>query len=274
MVGPRRCGKGTIARILTTLLGRPNVAGPTLSSLSGEFGLQPLIGKPLAIVADARFSAKNTSSIVIERLLSISGEDTLTVNRKNREHWTGTLSTRLHILTNELPRLNDASSAIVSRMLLLNLSRSWLGKEDRTLEGRVRRELSGILNWSLVGLHRLIVENGNRFTVLASAEDAMLAMEDMASPVGAFVREMCTIDPNAEIRVDELYAQYKIWAEHSGHERKSRAVFGRDLRAVNPAIRKTRPGNDETRNHVYAGIRLSANCVAGEFRPSPDDIAF
>jgi hypothetical protein len=40
-------------------VGDDNVAGPTLSSLGGEFGLQPLIGKPLAVVSDARFSGRD-----------------------------------------------------------------------------------------------------------------------------------------------------------------------------------------------------------------------
>ena len=56
IVGPTRGGKGTIARILGKLIGPANVAGPTLSSLSGDFGLAPLIGKPLAVISDARLS--------------------------------------------------------------------------------------------------------------------------------------------------------------------------------------------------------------------------
>src|SRR6185436_21188349 len=68
-----------------------------------------------------------------ERLLSISGEDTLTVNRKYRDQWTGKLPSRLHVISNELPRLGDASTAVVGRIILLLLTRSWLGKEDHEL---------------------------------------------------------------------------------------------------------------------------------------------
>src|SRR5262245_9364172 len=46
VVGPRRSGKGTIARVLTALVGRDSVANPTLASLQTTFGLAPLIGKP------------------------------------------------------------------------------------------------------------------------------------------------------------------------------------------------------------------------------------
>jgi putative DNA primase/helicase len=51
MVGPTRGGKGAIARILSSLVGMPNVAGPTLNSLSGDFGLAPLIGNTQSLKA-------------------------------------------------------------------------------------------------------------------------------------------------------------------------------------------------------------------------------
>jgi hypothetical protein len=59
MVGSTRGGKGAIARVLSALVGRQNVAGPTLNSLGGDFGVAPLIRKPLAIISDARFVGKN-----------------------------------------------------------------------------------------------------------------------------------------------------------------------------------------------------------------------
>ena len=172
----------------------------TLNSVGGEFGLAPLIGKTLAIISDARFVSKN-GNIVVERLLSISGEDTLTVNRKYRDQWSGKLPCRLHVISNELPRLGDASTAIVGRVVLLLLSNSWLGKEDHGLEPALQGELAGILNWALAGLQRLTVENGNRFTWLASAEEAITTLRDLASPVAAFVREKCETGPDRQITV-------------------------------------------------------------------------
>ena len=75
LVGPMRSGKGTIGRVLTGLLGAHNVAAPTLASLSQNFGLQVLVGKPLALISDARLSNRSDGTVAVERLLSISGED-------------------------------------------------------------------------------------------------------------------------------------------------------------------------------------------------------
>jgi putative DNA primase/helicase len=256
MVGPTRGGKGVIARMLTALIGRQNVAGPTLNSLGGDFGLAPLIGKPLAIISDARFVGRN-SNVVVERLLSISGEDTLTVNRKYRDQWTGKLPTRLHVISNELPRLGDASTAVVGRIVLLLLTRSWLGKEDHELERRLDQELPGILNWSLAGLERLTTNNC--FTRLTSSDEAITTMRDLASPVGAFVREKCEVGADRQTDVDLLFTEYKAWCADNEHPKASKHLFGRDLRAAVPSVRKVRPRDGGDRHHVYVGVSLRGN---------------
>jgi putative DNA primase/helicase len=258
IIGPTRGGKGVIARILTALIGKDNVAGPTLNSLSGEFGLAPLIGKSLAIISDARFGGRD-GSVVVERLLSISGEDTLTVNRKYRDQWTGKLPCRLHIISNELPRLDDASAAVIGRLVLLQLTASWLGREDKTLEKKLSGELSGVLNWSLAGLQRLAA-NGNAFTALPSADHAVEQMRDLASPVAAFVREDCVVGRDYEIKVTVLYAAFKAWADVNGQLKKSKTVFGRDLAAAIPLVGRSQQRRDKAdpsiRYRVYCGITL------------------
>ncbi len=133
LVGPKRSGKGTIARVIRGLIGAENIAGPTLSSLGMNFGLWPLLGKSVAMIQDARLSGRTDAAAVTERLLSISGEDALTIDRKNLPPVTARLTARFMLLTNELPKLGDASGALPGRMILLRLTRSWFGKEDTAL---------------------------------------------------------------------------------------------------------------------------------------------
>jgi putative DNA primase/helicase len=175
-----------------------------LSSLTGDFGLAPLLGKTLAVVSDARLNGKG-AHVVVERLLSISGEDTLTVNRKYRDQWTGKLPCRLMLCSNELPQLGDASMAIAGRFVPLLLSRSWYGEEDLELEDRLRTELPGILNWALDGLEQLT--RRGRFTRPDAADDTIQTLQDLASPVAAFVRDLCIKGPDESVPVDDLYKQ-------------------------------------------------------------------
>lgn len=255
LVGPTRGGKGTIVRVLTMLVGSLNVAGPTLSSLATNFGLAPLIGKPLAVISDARLGGNNVHQVV-ERLLSISGEDTLTVDRKFREPWTGRIGARIVILSNELPNFGDASGAIVGRFVALVLTKSWLGREDTGLERALAAEAPGILNWALAGLARLDLQG--RFTEPTSSIEATVTMRDTASPTSAFVRDKCEIGPNCEVAVDEIWAAWKAWAEDNGLTRPgTKQGFGRNLRAVVPGMRVVRPrSGDDDRHRVYSGLKL------------------
>jgi putative DNA primase/helicase len=198
--------------------------------------------------------------VVVERLLSVSGEDTLTVNRKYRDQWTGKLPSRFMVCSNELPQLGDASAAIAGRFVALLLTRSWLGREDRTLEPALQAELPGILNWALDGLERL--EARGSFTRPASTDETIVALQDLASPVAAFIRDRCELGAELEVAIDDLYAAWRCWAEDNGHPKSSKQVFGRDLKAAAPRIRVRRPGTAEDRQRVYSGIAL---------KPPPDE---
>ena len=63
------------------------------------------------------------TNVIVERLLSISGEDWLTIDRKFKEPWSGKLNTRFVVVSNELPRFGDASGAIANRFVVLSLRR-------------------------------------------------------------------------------------------------------------------------------------------------------
>ncbi|MFF6990491.1 phage/plasmid primase, P4 family [Streptomyces sp. NPDC010273] len=259
IVGPSRSGKGTIARVLKTLVGKENLAGPTLAGLGTNFGLSTLIGKPLAVISDARLSG-NDNSQVVERLLTISGEDTIDVDRKYREVWTGKLPTRLMLLSNELPHFGDSSGVIAKRFVLLSMRVSWLGKEDPTLIDRLIAEMPGILNWALDGLARL--QRTGRITEPTSSREAVTTMQDTASPTSAFVRERCTTGPTCSVPVDALWTVWREWAEDNGVRAGTKQIFGRNLLSVVPQLALTRPRDDGARIRTYTGLAL---------RPTADD---
>jgi putative DNA primase/helicase len=261
-VGPKRSGKGTIGRVLTGLLGPHNTAAPTLSGLTTNFGLSPLVGKPLAIISDARLGTRVDSMVAVERLLSISGEDTLTIDRKYRDPWTGRLPTRFLILTNEIPKFTDSSGALASRFVLLVLDRSFYGHEDPTLTETLLADAPGIFNWALEGLDRLL--DRGYFAQPESAREALRHLEDLSSPVGAFVRDICVVGPAYEVDKNDLFDHWKMWCEDEGRSRAgTKAVFVRDLRAAVPGLVPVRPRDGDRRRRVLQGIDLAERHPSG-----------
>ena len=255
IIGSPRSGKGTIGRVLRDLLGHFNVAGPTLSSLSGDFGLQPLLNQMLALISDARLNGKMNNSIIIERLLSISGEDPLTINRKFLSPITVQLSTRIMMMSNELPDMKDPSGAIAKRYLLLTLKKSWLGQEDISLLARLKPDLPGILLWALQGLARL--EERGYFLQPSSSSQTVEELEAMTSPIKAFISERCVVSPNVRIAVTDLFEAWRDWCTCTGYQYPGNAQsFGKNLRAAFPDIEITRPQEGLTRERYYKGIEL------------------
>jgi putative DNA primase/helicase len=260
VVGPKRGGKGTLGRVMTGLLGPHNVAAPTLASLATNFGLSPLIGKPLALISDARLSTRADSKIVVERLLSISGEDSLTIDRKYRDPWTGRLPTRFLILSNELPKLSDASGALASRFVLLVLQRSFYGHENPHLTGALLAEAPAIFNWALEGLDRLLARG--YFVNPASGAEAIQQMEDLSSPIGAFVRDRCLVRRDLSVDREALWTAWKSWCTGTNTRLGTKAILGRDLHAAVPTLKVVRPRQDGDRVYRYDGVGLCDQYIA------------
>ncbi|MFM9972604.1 MAG: phage/plasmid primase, P4 family [Burkholderiales bacterium] len=257
LLGPIRSGKGTIIRLLQALLGKVNTASPTLGSLAQPFGLAPLLGKLLAVISDVRLSGRMDIATVVENLLRISGEDAVTIPRKYLPDITTTLSTRVMLVSNEVPWFTDGSAAIASRFLILETTRSFFDQEDVHLTAALIEELPGVFLWALDGLDRL--RERGRFVQPAGGVEVRDQMGLLASPVRAFF-DSCVDqgDPAAETVVGDLYAAWKRWSETNGYKHAGSAqTFGRDLRAAFPRVRVVQhrvPGGSTVR--CYAGVRL------------------
>lgn len=261
IIGPLRSGKGTITRTLRALVGEANVAAPTLSKLaSGEFGMQSLIGKTVCVCPESRLTGRADSQAIVERLLSISGEDPQCIGRKHLEDWHGTLRARFVLLGNELPRLGDYSGALPGRLIVLKLDQSFHGKEDLTLGERILAELPSILLWSIRGWHRL--QERGRFAQPKAGQALLNEFEQLSNPIGAFVAERCLVGQHEDVAVQDLYKAWKQWCEENGRDHPGDVQgFARNLRTVLPRIETTQ-GTGNGRHRRFLGLRI---------KPSDDD---
>jgi putative DNA primase/helicase len=254
-VGPKRSGRGTIGRLIRSLLGPNNVVGLSLSGLSSNFGLSPLIGKPVGIVGEARISRQSDTAAIVERLLSISGEDAQTIDRKHLPPWAGRLPTRLMIFANELPRLPDQSEALASRYIMFRFVESFIGREDLHLIDKLRSELPGILLWAIDGWKRL--RDRGRFVQPASGTSLLNEVRDINSPVGAFVRERCKVGAGFKIQVGELFRAWCDWCATNRLAPGDVGTFGRNLRTVIPSV-NTKQQRARQKSYVrsFQGVAL------------------
>lgn len=258
MIGPPRSGKGTIIWVLARLLGgNERISYPTLKSLSGSFGLAPLLGKRFGVVSDAHESGDTRA--LVELLLMISGEDPVNVNRKNMAEISGMrLGVRFAMLSNTVLDLRDVSGALPNRFAPTRFTESFLGREDLTLKATLEPELPGILNLALDGLDRLRA-NGGKFTMSAASAQLLNQMIEMAAPDREFFETRCVVDlkdDNLRVTKQDLYSAYESWALANGRKVVPYNKFSSIVTATFPSIRDGKPVVDGRQKASWFGIRL------------------
>jgi P4 family phage/plasmid primase-like protien len=268
IIGPRRCGKGTIGRVLVALIGKHNCGSPTLADLAEPFELEPLIGKLVALISDANLSGKDNQAAVVEVLKAITGEDARNVRRKYKGAWFLKLNVRFVILANDPPKLNDPSGAFAARVVLLQLTQSFENREDLKLTDKLLTELPSILNWAIAGWDRL--KKRGRFQQPASAAEAREEFQDLSSPIGAFVRECCDVGPQYSVDRDVAFHAWELWCEENRrYSPGDKISFGRLLRSVIPGLTSQRPRVDSERIRIHQGVRIKPGRQPGPRGPDP-----
>lgn len=269
VIGPTRSGKGTIISVLRELLGHETIGTPTLSSLGQQFGLASLVGKTAAIIADARMPTKSDEAIITERLLNITGGDPVSISRKFKTDLGDfKLSCRFTLFSNLLPRLRDASAVFVNRCIFLAMPNSYLGREDRGLQGRLLAEMSGILNWAIEGRAKL--DAVGKIHQPASGYSLLNELQSILSPASMFLEDRCVVDANCKIEIRVLFDHWVAWCEeHEVSHTGDIQSFGRKLKAILPGLgtgrARDRLGRVSSRRS-YSGIGLKPDDVMEQQR--------
>lgn len=217
LLGPPRCGKGTIGRVLQHVVGEANFSGGSLSSFARDSFMDGLRTKPVLFIGDAEKKvAPAKVNQVIERIKSISGNDAVDFDRKFISGISDTLPTRITLAANNVPNLFDDSGALASRIMVVPFYRTYFGREDLTLLDKLLPELPGIAAWALEGLRRL--QHNGRFTEPAASREEMQYIFEAYSPLSRFIAENCTVAPGAECTSNELYNAYRAWGLAEGED--------------------------------------------------------
>jgi len=260
LIGPPRSGKSTILKVIEHLVGVPNAVAIQLCKLTNDKTLSSLIGKTVCLIPDMRATAGKMPEIA-EVLLSVSGQDSFTIDRKYKDAWSGYLDTPIVMASNELPAIRDASGALPARYLPIVMTESWLGREDRMLQPRLLAELPGILNRALDGLDDLI--QTGRFTEPSVSTDTVENLAEMASPMKRFIAEHLVVMPEGgdpseyTAPVKEIYRAYQRWAQENGEPAISLITFGQRFHAAVPSIKRAQPrGDNSERISSYSGVIL------------------
>jgi len=272
LFGPPRSGKGTINLMLTRLLGMGSVASPRIKQIAeGGFGLSSLIGKKAAIVGDARLERGRKTSALTELLLSTSGGDLQTVQRKFKDDFVGYLPVQWMLMSNEPILMHDLTGTIATRMVLMETRRSFLGREDNALfERDLLPEAAGVLNRCLEAARRL--SKRGHFLVPSSIKGQQAEILREASTVTAFASECLIEDHAASTPKHEIYDAFDRYCRGHGRISADDNIFWRDLRASgkfrDDMVKRVRA--DGRRVQTVEGLRVHLDENALPVDPADD----
>ena len=234
-----------------------------------QFGREQLIGKLVAIVPESDFGHRDDRGVATSFLKAVTGEDNVSIGRKFKREWQGTLPTRFFFVANKTPRWSDDSPALSIRSEPLQFATSFVGKEDERLTEKLIGELPGIFNWALFGYRQL--RSTQRFTQPESSTRLREDIRRLASGVLGFIESDCVIE-SADLTEgrgvtseDDLYRAYKVWADRCGGKAMPKGEFVESIATAMPTrVQKYRPRVDGQRGpRSFIGITLPPDRLAG-----------
>ena len=249
-VGPPNSGKSTASRVLRNLVGEDNVISSSLAALSRPFGLASWQNKTLAILPESQpLTRADEVAISATRVLAVSGQDPIEVERKNQRSITVELPARIMMVGNKTPSVGDDTGAFSRRLLPIPFPRIHT-KHRPGLEQALVDELPGIAYWSLIGLMELRAAGG--FTETETSTETRAFELAVSSPLRAWADEHLEFDPLFATRTDELRLSYNQWVVDQGGEELSQRVFSKTFRDTFSLFGKRR-----AQGYTWFGVRLA-----------------
>ena len=228
-VGNGKNGKSTLQNLLTAFLGKQNVSHETLQDLCYRpFSKAQLYGKLANTCADI----PNTPLTHTGTFKQSTGDDPLSAEFKFKNSFNFWNYAKLVFSCNQVPETKDDTDAYYRRWQIVPCNNVFSGDkcDPHILEKLTNtEELSGLLNWSLEGLKRLL-EQG-QFSVNEDFEEQRKQYIRKSNSSKAFIEECLTYEPdcNAIIPEAELYRTYIEFCNDNELPTSKKAVLTQNI---------------------------------------------
>lgn len=214
LYGMPAAGKSVLLAIVEALCGRNNVCAVQPSLLENEFHRAHMHGKLANIVTEIGEGAE----IADAQLKAIVSGELTTASHKFKPPFDFRPFCTCWFGTNHMPHCRDFSNALQRRAFILRFNRTFTPEErDPRLKDKLLEELPGILAIALEAYGDVL--RSGHFTVPESCEDARRQWRMESDQVVQFLDECCQLAPDASVQVQELFDDYRAWAEIVGIRR-------------------------------------------------------
>jgi putative DNA primase/helicase len=216
LCGLPRSGKGTLIRLLVSILG-DLVVSSSPRALSEQFGLAGLMGKTVCVLNDVRDWYTKEAKGLVENVLRVTGEDDVEIRAMRKVAYTARLRARFVFSSNPIPSFDDSTGVIAGRFRVVQFRRSFLGSEDPTLEARLTAQAPAIAHWAFEGLRKL--RETRQWTETKAQAEMLEQIRHACNPVLDWLDSATEPDLSGRVSRDELWASYELWTLKNGIKR-------------------------------------------------------
>jgi putative DNA primase/helicase len=233
-------GKSVFFEVVSALLGENNTSNYSLQSLTEEKGyFRAKLANKLVNYA-SEINGKLESSIFKQL---VSGEP-VEARLPYGEPFTLKQYAKLIFNCNELPRDVEHTNAYFRRFLIVPFDVTIPPEEqDKTLHSKIiENELSGVFNWVLDGLNRLLEQK--HFTKCRAVQEAIEQYKNQSDSVNMFIDENeYKPNPTAFKLIKELYFDYKVFCNDDGFRPVNKTNFIKRLSSIGYEVKRINIGN-------------------------------
>jgi len=215
-----------------------------------------LIEHKLANISEEQPTDKIIAADVFKNLVS---EGMCSANPKNKEPYEFINQAKMIFACNESPKFSDRTNAIYRRLILMPFEHFIKSdKKDWSMPQRFQAESSGILNWALDGLMRVLKEN--KITEVPITDKTKQKMIYETDNVKAFIDDMCVVGPEYHIDLEDIFKTYKEYCSEANLYATSRNELGKRLSThLGDSLERKRYEKNNTKLTRYCGIDLLKN---------------
>jgi len=254
LIGEGSNGKSTLIRLMKVFLGSANISNIALQDLDkNPFAKAPLYGKMANLYPDISDVALHQTGT----FKALTGGDAISAEFKFKDRFSFTNFAKLIFSCNKLPETRDFTTAFFRRWIFINFPNKFEGEnDDKWLFEKIstEQELSGLLNWALEGLERLLKQQD--FSNKMSTDEIEMKYKKMSSSIAGFVEDMCQQDSDAEISKAEIYLVYCQYCRDNQLPADSDNTFHKKLPIYASYIKQVRPRIGSGRVNFWKGIKL------------------